>query len=247
MHGRALDRYVGRLVDRKVVETTDEETTSDDDKDYSPTDYAIHANRRNINSQGVVEKETREISHGIIVKRLREEHDALFGKDPKNAADTPRAEPHLVSELSYTLAVVKEALRMWPPTGVSLRHGLKDYTIEQSGEEWPTAPFAVLVNNCATMRRSDIFKNSDRFYQERFLVRDENDPYFVPSIAFRAFEKGPRNCLGQTLALMQLKITLVMTVRRFEFVPAYDEGTYIMTCIRHWMSPPSPRRACRPM
>ncbi|KAI1121083.1 putative cytochrome P450 [Nemania abortiva] len=254
-NGRALDRYVGRLVDRKVVETTDEETKSDDDKDYSPTDYAIHANRKNINSQGVVEKETREMlmasvktlifaghdtsastlcytyaalnNHPKVVKRLREEHDALFGKDPKNAADMLRAEPHLVSELPYTLAVIKEALRMWPPTGVSLRHGLEDYTIEQSGEEWPTAPFAVLVNNCATMRRSDIFKDPDRFYPERFLVRDENDPYFVPSNAFRAFEKGPRNCLGQTLALMQLKITLVMTVRRFEFVPAYDEGTYM--------------------
>ncbi|KAI1357671.1 ankyrin repeat-containing domain protein [Xylaria arbuscula] len=49
-HGRALDRYVGWLVDRKVVDFIDEETKSDDDKDYSPTDYPNHANRKNINS-----------------------------------------------------------------------------------------------------------------------------------------------------------------------------------------------------
>lgn len=139
-----------------------------------------------------------------------------------------RADPKLVNNLPYTLAVIKEALRLWPPTGVSLRSGLPGQTLrDDGGKEWPTYPFAVLVNNCATMRRGDLFKEPDRFYPERHLVTDPADPYFVPRDAWRPFEKGPRNCLGQTLALMQLKIVLVMTLRTFDFATVYENGTYM--------------------
>lgn len=34
-------------------------------------------------------------------------------------------------------------------------------------------------------------------------------------------------CLGQTLALMQLKIALVMTVRTFDFEIVYEKGTFM--------------------
>lgn len=77
------------------------------------------------------------------------------------------------------------------------------------------------------MRREDLFKDAERFYPERHLVTDPADPYFVPRDAWRPFEKGPRMCLGQTLALIQLKIALVMTVRTFDFEIVYEEGTFM--------------------
>lgn len=138
-----------------------------------------------------------------------------------------RADPKLVNNLCYTLAIIKEVLRLWPPTGVSLRSGQSGQNLKQHGKEWPTYPFAVLVNNCATMRREDLFKDPERFYPERHLVTDPADPYFVPKDAWRPFEKGPRTCLGQTLALMQLKITLVMTLRSFDFATVYENGSYM--------------------
>ncbi|KAK4235188.1 hypothetical protein C8A03DRAFT_18029, partial [Achaetomium macrosporum] len=39
----------------------------------------------------------------------------------------------------------------------------------------------------------------------------------------RAFEFGPRACIGQTLAMTELKAALVMTVRAFEIRSAYEE------------------------
>ncbi|ORY61464.1 putative cytochrome P450 [Pseudomassariella vexata] len=246
-HGRALDRYVGRIVDERIVHVPDEKSK------YHAIDEAIATNR---DYHSLSDKETRDMliasvktlifaghdtsasticyiyaalsKHPEVLSRVREEHTNVFGPNPSSAPAMLRADPKLVNNLPYTLAVIKEALRLWPPTGVSLRHGVPGQTLKQAdGTEWPTYPFAVLVNNCATMRREDLFKDPERFFPERHLVADPADPYFVPKDAWRPFEKGPRNCLGQTLALMQLKIALVMTLRTFDFAIVYENGTYM--------------------
>ena len=40
--------------------------------------------------------------------------------------------------------------------------------------------------------------------------------------AFRPFGSGPRNCIGQELAMLEMKVILVMTARSFDFELAYD-------------------------
>ena len=37
------------------------------------------------------------------------------------------------------------------------------------------------------------------------------------------FERGPRNCIGQEVALVEIKIVLALTVREFDIIDAYDE------------------------
>jgi cytochrome P450 len=41
--------------------------------------------------------------------------------------------------------------------------------------------------------------------------------------AFRPFEKGRRNCIGQELALLEMRIMAVLLLRRFDFALAYEE------------------------
>ena len=68
---------------------------------------------------------------------------------------------------------------------------------------------------------------ADSFIPERFMSYP--DPDLDPSIynfnphAWRPFEKGPRNCIGQELVLIELKVILALTLREFDFKPAYDE------------------------
>ncbi|KAJ9200740.1 hypothetical protein DTO164E3_3890 [Paecilomyces variotii] len=257
-NGRALDNYVGRIVDKRIAHGPATAPVDEKSKYFAIDDaIAIGLNNKSISgdAKASVNKDTREMliasvktlifaGHDTsastlcytyaalgksphILKRVREEHEALFGKDPSRAAVMLRTDPALVNNLHYTLAIIKEALRLWPPTGVSLRSGQPGQTLKADGREWPTYPFAVLVNNCATMRREDLFKDSEKFYPERHLVTDPTDPYFVPKDAWRPFEKGPRTCLGQTLALIQLKIILVMTLRTFDFETVYENGTYM--------------------
>lgn len=63
---------------------------------------------------------------------------------------------------------------------------------------------------------------SDDFLPERWLVpiRHELHPQ---SGAWRPFELGPRNCIGQALVLIQLRVVLACLVREFDVEPAYDE------------------------
>jgi cytochrome P450 len=38
----------------------------------------------------------------------------------------------------------------------------------------------------------------------------------------RGFEKGPRSCIGQELALVEMRVILVLLMRRFDFTVGYD-------------------------
>lgn len=58
------------------------------------------------------------------------------------------------------------------------------------------------------------------FKPERFMPENADQ---VPPNAWRAFEKGPRNCIGQELALIEMKVVLAMTLREFEITGAFDE------------------------
>ena len=149
-----------------------------------------------------------------------------------------KEDPKILNQLPYTLAVIKEALRLLPPIVGTYRVGRKEYisfspakgtsnpssfSLKHHGQEWPTDGFACFINNHSMMRRADLFKDPLSFLPERFLVTDPYDPYFVPKDAWRAFEKGSRNCIGEALALIQIKVALVLTVRTFDFQEVYPE------------------------
>ena len=72
------------------------------------------------------------------------------------------------------------------------------------------------------MQRSPALWGPDvhAFRPERFLAENAGT---VPPNAFRPFEKGPRNCIGQELALLEVKIILVLTIRRYDVRAAYAE------------------------
>ncbi|PTD11920.1 hypothetical protein HYE67_010197 [Fusarium culmorum] len=53
---------------------------------------------------------------------------------------------------------------------------------------------------------------------ERWLEQDFH------RTAYRPFELGPRGCIGQELALTELRLLLAIAVRDLEIVPAYEDG-----------------------
>ena len=44
----------------------------------------------------------------------------------------------------------------------------------------------------------------------------------LPENGWRAFERGPRNCIGQDLAQLEARIILALIVRGFDFEAAFD-------------------------
>ena len=46
--------------------------------------------------------------------KMRAEHEEILGKDPDNAAARLSESPHLLNSLPYTIAILKETLRLYP-------------------------------------------------------------------------------------------------------------------------------------
>ncbi|KAI9801595.1 MAG: hypothetical protein M1825_003274 [Sarcosagium campestre] len=163
--------------------------------------------------------------HPHCLTAVSDEHDQVFGKNPHDAADMIKADPHLLNQLPYTLAVIKEVLRLFPVADTA-RRGQKGINVTHNGRTIPTEGFLVMINNYGMSRRPDIYPRPEEFHPDRFLPnRPASSPqtFDVPADAWRPFEKGPRACIGQELALLEIKIAMVLTLRLYDISAEYAE------------------------
>lgn len=113
--------------------------------------------------------------------------------------------------LPYTLAVLKEAMRLYPPAYILARRALEDVTI---GGQLVRRNTIVLVNVLGLHRRSDLFPEPERFVPERFLGDEEKK---LPRCAYMPFGAGPRICIGNHFALMEGHVLLATMLKRLRF------------------------------
>ena len=132
------------------------------------------------------------------------EHDQVLGPEYQKAASRITENPHLLNQLPYTMAVVKETLRLYPPAS-SIRSGEPGYFIQAlDGRRLPTDGFMVWSNSYTIHRDSNYWPEPSKFLPERWLV-EEGDRLYPPKGVHRPFEFGPRNCIVQELAMLELK------------------------------------------
>ncbi|KAF1980383.1 cytochrome P450 [Bimuria novae-zelandiae CBS 107.79] len=156
--------------------------------------------------------------------RLRAEHDAVFGTDisTSHIMSMVQQEPERLNKLPYTLAVIKETLRLYPPVA-GIRSGTPDVNLpDDSGKLFPTAGIKIWTVHAALHRNEKYWPEPNTFIPDRWLAK-EGDRLHPIKGAWRPFEHGSRNCIGQALALIELKLVLIMIMREFDFEPAYAE------------------------
>lgn len=83
----------------------------------------------------------------------------------------------------------------------------------------------IWVNNHTMHRRADFFPCPDEFIPERFLSGKDmwEGQGEIKNGTWRPFEKGPRGCIGQELAMLEMKIILVMSVGGFDVKAEYEK------------------------
>ena len=152
------------------------------------------------------------------LSRIRAEHSAVLGP-VSSTADTLKHDPHLVNKLEYTTCVIKETLRLFPPAS-SARATAPGLVLRdpKTGEALPQCENILfwLVHYAMHHDTALWGPSANAFQPERFLSPN------LPKNAWRPFEQGPRNCIGQDLAMLEARIALALVVRRFEFSAAFD-------------------------
>ncbi|MFF2012692.1 cytochrome P450 [Streptomyces sp. NPDC058195] len=143
---------------------------------------------------------------------------ALLPADPATTTST-----HLDS-LRYTQALVREVLRLHPPSWLLTRRAsrqaqLGGYTID--------AGSTVLVCPYTAHRDARQYPEPDRFQPERWLG-DSGSPA-SPGV-FLAFGTGPHGCEGAALAMAMLTLLTAQTARRYRLSePPGPEPGYRVT------------------
>jgi cytochrome P450 len=137
--------------------------------------------------------------HPGVAARLEEEVDALEG--PPTVGDLP--------ELPFTERVVSEALRIYPPAYSFGREALEDDEILG----WPVpAGTTLFVFPWVLHRHPRFYRDPLRFDPDRWTDAFRRD---LPRLAYLPFGSGPRKCIGQEFARMELLLIVATIARRF--------------------------------
>jgi cytochrome P450 len=115
-------------------------------------------------------------------------------------ADLPR--------LGYVDQVVKESMRLYPPAWVVSRRPMSEDVV--GGFRIPAGAI-VLTSPYVTHRHPEFWTNPECFDPDRF---DPTRPVERPPFAYFPFGGGPRQCIGNTFAMMELVLVVSVIAQR---------------------------------
>lgn len=159
--------------------------------------------------------------HPEVMRRLREEHNEVFGTG--SAAAQLKENPALLCQCPYTLAVIKETLRLFPPAGTVRGEHPGTAISDEHGKSYSVSELRAMITHRYIHIHPHYWMRANEFLPERWLVEPNHELYPPQNGAYRPFELGPRNCIAQALVHNELRIVLIMTARQFDIAPAYDE------------------------
>ncbi|XP_075494501.1 cytokinin hydroxylase-like [Primulina tabacum] len=115
-----------------------------------------------------------------------------------------------LSKLTLLGMVINESLRLYPPASVLPRMAFEDIKL---GELFIPKGLSIWIPVLAIHHNEEIWgKDVNEFNPSRFASKS-----YSPGRHFIPFATGPRNCVGQSFALMEAKIILSMLISRFSF------------------------------
>ncbi|KAM0511519.1 hypothetical protein ACHAPE_009771 [Trichoderma viride] len=133
-----------------------------------------------------------------------------------------------VASLTYMLAVLDEALRIYPPDAVSSPRLVPAGGHEIAGSFVPGGT-RVGIWQWAMNRDERLFLEPSRFDPDRFYNKgDEKSKYAGDRLdAVNAFLLGQRSCIGRNLAYAEMRLILARLIWEFDFT--IDESS------KNWM------------
>jgi cytochrome P450 family 4 len=146
--------------------------------------------------------------HPTIQTRVFEEIREIVG-----GRDLADLEPTDFNEMKYLDRVIKECLRIYPPVPFISRELSEDLMTEKG-----LVPKGAQIHlHIYDLHRDpEQFPDPEQFDPDRFLPEncEKRHPY-----AYVPFSAGPRNCIGQKFAMLELKTIMSSVLLKFKLKP----------------------------
>lgn len=112
---------------------------------------------------------------------------------------------HLILQLNM---VINESLRLYPPASILPRMAFEDIKL---GDLHIPKGLSIWIPTLAIHHSKELWgPDANEFNPERFASKPICK-HFIP------YGAGPRNCVGQSFAMMEAKIILAMLISKFSF------------------------------
>lgn len=140
-----------------------------------------------------------------VAEKVYAEIDSVLGDRLPTFAD--------LDAMPYTDWVIQETMRLYPSVYVTLRKSQED---DMLGDVPIPAKTDILVNIRGLHRDKRYWSQPDRFLPDRFADEPKHKFAFMP------FLVGPRKCIGDSFAMMEMRLVIPTILQRVRL--AYDSA-----------------------
>lgn len=140
-------------------------------------------------------------SNPHVAAKLHAELDAVLGTREPTVAD--------LHHLPYTLQVIKETLRLYPPAPFYIRDAIAEDVIDGYAVRKGAA---MMLSPYFTHRHPTFWPEPLRFEPDRFTPEAESKQH---PAAYHPFALGQRVCIGNNFSLLESHLLLALLARRF--------------------------------
>uniref|UniRef100_A0A8C3BN26 Cytochrome P450 family 4 subfamily F member 8 n=1 Tax=Cairina moschata TaxID=8855 RepID=A0A8C3BN26_CAIMO len=210
-HQAWLESHQGRSMDfiDLLLMTKDEDGNTLSDEDISAEADTFMFEGHDTTASGLAWLLYNLAHHPQYQERCRQEARELL-----KGRDVAEIEWDDLSRLPFTTMCIKESLRLHPPVTAVSRRCTEDIAM-RDGRVIPKGVIC-LMSIYGTHHNPDIWPEPQVYNPLRFSP--ENSQGRSP-LAFIPFSAGPRNCIGQSFAMAELRVVAALTLARFAVRP----------------------------
>jgi cytochrome P450 len=140
--------------------------------------------------------------HPKVETKLLTELQEVVGNRLPTVGDLP--------QLRYTAMVIKESMRLYPPAWRIGREAQKECEI---GGYCVPSGTQLLISQWVVHRDPRYFNDPEMFSPDRW---EDGFAQRIPKYAYLPFGGGPRQCIGDSLAMMEATLVLATIAKKFQ-------------------------------
>ncbi|KAL9113550.1 MAG: hypothetical protein Q9227_002288 [Pyrenula ochraceoflavens] len=171
--------------------------------------------------------------HPKVVEKLRREINERLGPDGQPPSYTD------LKEMKYLTYIINETLRLYPAVPYNVRYSLTDTTLPRGGGMDGSAPVGVRkgtgvgYSTLLMQRRADLYPpiskdfpfHPSEWAPERWSTWTPRTWHYIP------FNGGPRICIGQQFAIIEMAYTICRFFQHFEAITDFGNRTVLKSDI----------------